>query len=110
MIVIGANVLVSPFDKETRAEVVRLVRDHGGDYESEWVAMKAIAARVGASAETLREWVGQSDVDAGQALGVPRESARDPGAQVQVRGAGAHDRGTQGGDEFFGREGEPLSR
>lgn len=49
----------SRIDKETRAKAVRLVRDHVGDYESEWAAMKAIAARLGTSAETVRKcWSG----------------------------------------------------
>jgi transposase len=39
---------------------VRLVREHAGDYESEWAAMKAISARLGMSAETLRKWVRQA--------------------------------------------------
>jgi transposase len=34
----------SRFDKETRAKAVRLVKDHVGDYESEWAAIKAVSA------------------------------------------------------------------
>jgi len=30
----------SRFDKETKAKAVRLVKDHVGDYESEWAAVK----------------------------------------------------------------------
>ena len=69
----------SRFDKETRAKAVRLVRDHVADYESEWAAIRTIAARLGTSAETLRKWVRQAEVDAGQAPGVPTESAREIG-------------------------------
>jgi transposase len=32
--------------------------------------MKAISARLGTSAETLRKWVRQTEVDAGEAAGV----------------------------------------
>ena len=67
----------SRFDKETRAKAVRLVKDHVGDYESEWAAIKVISARLGVSGETLRRWVRQAAVDAGEAAGVPRESARE---------------------------------
>ena len=67
----------SRFDKETRAKAVRLVKDHVGDYESEWAAIKAVSARLGTSAETLRRWVRQSAVDAGEAAGVTSESARE---------------------------------
>ena len=67
----------SRFDRETRAKAVRLVKDHVADYESEWAAMKAVSARLGTSAETVRKWVRQSEVDAGQAPGVSTESARE---------------------------------
>jgi transposase len=67
----------SRFDKQTRAKAVRLVKDHVGDYESEWAAIKAISARLGMNAETLRKWIRQSEVDAGEAPGVPSESARE---------------------------------
>jgi transposase len=39
--------------------------------------IKAVLARLGISAETLRRWVRQAEVDAGQAPGVPTESARE---------------------------------
>ena len=64
--------------------------------------MKAISARLGTSAETLRKWVRQAEVDAGEAPGVPTESARElRELKPQVRGAGTHHRGAQGGDEFL---------
>ena len=65
------------YDREARARAVRLVNDHVEDYESEWAAMKAIAARLGMSTETLRKWVRQAQVDAGQAPGVTTESASE---------------------------------
>ncbi len=67
----------SRYDAETKAKAVRLVREHGGDYESEWAALTAISTRLGMSAETLRKWVRQAAVDAGQAPGVSTESSRE---------------------------------
>ena len=67
----------SRFDKGTRAKAVRLVKDHVGDYESQWAAIKAVSARLGMSAETLRRWIRQAEVDAGEAAGVTSESARE---------------------------------
>ncbi|MDQ3885829.1 MAG: IS3 family transposase, partial [Actinomycetota bacterium] len=49
----------SRFDKEIRAKAVRLVREHVGGYESEWAAIRAVSARLGTSAETLRKWIRQ---------------------------------------------------
>ena len=39
--------------------------------------MKAISARLGMTAETLRKWVRQSEVDAGQRPGLSTESAAE---------------------------------
>jgi transposase len=64
------------YEREIRVKAVRLVRDHVGDYATEWAAIKAVSSRLGMSAETLRKWLRQSDVEAGQAVGVTTESAR----------------------------------
>jgi transposase len=69
--------MASRYDAETRARAVRLVRDHVGDYDSEFAAIRAVAGRLGMSTEALRRWVRQADVDAGQAPGVTSESARE---------------------------------
>jgi transposase len=69
--------MANRYDVNTKAGAVRLVREHVGDYETEWAAMKAISARLGVSAETLRKWVRQAEVDAGDAAGVPTETARE---------------------------------
>jgi transposase len=65
------------FDENTKVKAVRLVREHGDDYDSEWAAMCAISSRLGMTAETLRKWVRQAEVDAGEAAGVPSETARE---------------------------------
>lgn len=64
------------YDKDLREKAVRLVRDHVGDYETEWAAIKAVSGRLGMSAETLRKWFRQFEVDAGQVPGTT-ESARE---------------------------------
>src|SRR5437764_4100685 len=58
------------YDKQTRAKAVRLVRDHVGDYATEWAAIKAVSGRLGMTAETLRKWLRQAEVDAGQRPGM----------------------------------------
>jgi transposase len=62
---------------ETKAKAIRLFRDHAGDYDSPWAAMCAISGRLGMTAETLRKWVRQAEVDDGQTAGVPTETARE---------------------------------
>jgi transposase len=67
------------YDAETRARAVRLYAEHVGDYDSPWAAMKAISGRLGMTAETLRLWVRQAEVDAGQRPGLSTESAAELG-------------------------------
>ena len=64
------------YSRETRERAVRLVREHAGDYPSEFAAIRAVAARLGVGTpETLRKWVRQAEVDAGQAPGVTTAEA-----------------------------------
>jgi transposase len=60
----------SRYDAGTRARAIRLVREHAGDYPTQWAAIKAVSGRLGMSTETLRKWIRQADVDEGTAPGV----------------------------------------
>ncbi len=53
------------FSQEVRERAVRMVFEHGREYGSQWEAMCSIAEKIGCSAETLRKWVRQSEVDSG---------------------------------------------
>ena len=67
----------SKYDPQTKAKAVRLVKEHQEDYETEWAAMKAVSTRLGMSAETLRKWVRQAEIDAGEQDGVTTATARE---------------------------------
>ena len=67
----------SKYDEQTKARAVRLVTEHVEDYESEWAAITAVAGRLGMTAETLRRWVRQAQVDAGKADGTSSAAARE---------------------------------
>ena len=44
--------------------------EHQGEYGSEWEAMRSIAEKIGCTAETLRKWVRQAEIDSGRRGGV----------------------------------------
>src|SRR3990172_754223 len=58
-----------------RRQAVRLVVDHRDEYESEWAAITSIAAKSGMTAETLRKWVRQAEIDEGKRPGVTSEES-----------------------------------
>ncbi len=55
----------APFSPEVRERAVRMVREHEGEHGSQWSAIQSIAAKIGCSGETLRNWVRQSERDQG---------------------------------------------
>jgi transposase len=57
------------YDSNTRAKAVRLVREHAGDYPTEYAAITAVAGRLGMAPETLRNWLRQAEVDEGKTPG-----------------------------------------
>lgn len=58
---------------EVRERAVRLVREHAGEYPSQWAAIRSIADKVGVHPETLRAWVRRVEVNAGERPGLTTE-------------------------------------
>jgi transposase len=57
------------FSPEVRERAVRMVQEHGGDHASQWAAIGSIAAKIGCTTETLRQWVRQAERGGGQRPG-----------------------------------------
>lgn len=67
-----------PYPRELRERAVRMVAEVRPNYESDWAAITAVAARLGiGTAETLRKWVRQAQVDQGQRPGVTSEESAE---------------------------------
>jgi transposase len=58
------------FSPEVRERAVRMVQEHRGEYPSLWAAIESIAPKIGCVAQTLLEWVKQSQVDVGARPGI----------------------------------------
>jgi len=63
----------SKFSPEVRERAVRMVREHQGEYPSQWAAIASIAAKIGCTVQTLKNWVRQAERDAGERTGLTSE-------------------------------------
>ncbi len=58
------------YSPEVQERAVRMVFEHQADYDSQWAALNSIAAKIGCTAETLRNWVRQAERDQGKREGL----------------------------------------
>jgi transposase len=65
--------------RELRESAVALVFEQvkSGEYGSQWAAIESVAVKVCVSAETLRKWVRQAEVDAGSRPGASSEESAE---------------------------------
>jgi transposase len=56
-----------------------MVVEHRGQYGSQWEAITSIAEKIGCSAEALRKWVRQAEVDSGRRGGLTSDERKRMG-------------------------------
>ncbi len=66
------------YPQELRERAVRMVAEVRDQHESEWAAIGAVAELLGVgTAETVRKWVRQGQVDVGARVGVTTEESAE---------------------------------
>jgi transposase-like protein len=60
----------SRYSPEFRQRAVHLFHEQQIHHQSRWAALNAIAGKVGCTAETLRKWVKQHEIDQGEREGL----------------------------------------
>ena len=61
------------YSPEVRERAVRMVLEHEREHDSQWAAIRSIAAKIGCSSETLRHWVRAVERDTGRRPGLTTE-------------------------------------
>ena len=99
------------YPREVRERAVRMVREHAGEHESEWAAMVSIAEKIGCTAETLRKWVRQAQVDGGARPGTSTADAeRIKDLEREVKELRRSNEILKAASAFFARELDPQPR
>jgi len=66
------------YPSELRERAVRMVFEVTPNYDSQWAAINAVAQKLGVgTAETVRKWVRQAEVDAGARPGTSSEESAE---------------------------------
>ena len=58
---------------EVRERAVRMVQEYQAEHGTQWATIQSIVAKIGCTAETLRQWVRKAERDAGQRPGLTTE-------------------------------------
>jgi transposase len=85
-----------------------MVLEHRHEYDSQWAAITSIAGKFGMTAETLRGWVRQAEVDDGRRPGVSSaEAERIKDLEREVRELRRANEILKAASAFFARELDP---
>jgi len=96
---------------ELRARAVRMVLEHRDEYPSRTAAAQAVGRQLGVGRETLRRWVVEAEIDAGQRPGVTSaEQAEIKALKARVRRLEEDNAILKAATTFFVGELDPRNR
>ena len=105
------NSMPKKIDSALRERAVRLVLEHRAEYPTTTAAVLAVSKQVGVGKESLRRWVNQAEVDAGERAGVTTsESAEIRRLKAENRRLREDNEILKAASIFFAGELDPRNR
>jgi transposase-like protein len=99
------------YPAEQRERAIRMALDRLGEYRSAWATAQALGPKLGVGAETLRKWIVQAQVDAGDRRGPTSEELEEiRKLKAEVRELREANEILKAASVFFARELDPRRR
>ena len=99
------------YPAEQRARATRMALDRLSEYPSAWAAARALGPKLGVGSETLRKWILQAQVDAGDRSGPTSEELEEiRRLRAEVRDLKEANEILKAASIFFARELDPRHR
>ena len=99
------------YPSEQRERAVRMALDRLSEYRSAWAAAQALGPKLGVGPETLRKWIVQAQVDAGDRSGPTSEELEEiRRLKAEVRDLKEANEILKAASIFFARELDPRHR
>ena len=99
------------YPAEQRERATRMAVDRLGEYPSAWAAAQALGPKLGVGAETLRKWIVQAQIDAGDRSGPTSEELEEiKQLKAEVRDLREANEILKAASIFFARELDPRHR
>ena len=99
------------YPTEQRERATRMALDRLGEYPSAWAAAQALGPKLGVGPETLRKWILQAQVDAGNRSGPTSEELEEiKQLKAEVRDLREANEILKAASIFFARELDPRHR
>ena len=104
-------IMPTQYPSEVRDRAVRMTLDRLSDYPSVFSACKALAPKLGVGPETLRRWVVQARIDAGEKAGPSSDELEEiKRLRAEVRDLKESNEILKQASIFFARELDPRRR